>query len=136
MNTRFLQILSVFLCVLLFAGVAHSKKKYKKVEAPPGAGLAAMHDWQKERRKICMASHFHYGSGSHENKKESQRLAIKSWRDYTALEYGDEWGVFKYAGSKSLKCMESVGTWECSAEGRPCKRYKRKRRRARRKKKK
>lgn len=57
-------------------------------------GFASMHSWRKERGIMCFADHFHSGSGNGQTKRAARRAAIKSWREFTALEYGSDWARF------------------------------------------
>ena len=83
-------------------------------------GFASMHDQRREKGRICMSSHWHYGSGSGATRKAAERDAIKSWADFTAFEYGTAWARFSRAGSKKMSCTQG-GTWSCQVEARPCK---------------
>jgi hypothetical protein len=85
-------------------------------------GLATMHAWRRERGRICMSDHWHYGSsGSHRTRAAAQRAAIRSWQDFTDLEYGSHWARFSRAASRKVGCSRSGGGWGCNVEGRPCK---------------
>lgn len=86
------------------------------------SGLASMHDWQRVGGKICMADHFHEGSsGIFASKAQAQAEAIRSWSDFTDLEYGSAWARFNAAASKSIKCSPADGSkWTCMVEARPC----------------
>jgi hypothetical protein len=85
-------------------------------------GLATMHAWRRERGRTCMVDHWHYGSsGSHSTKTAAQRAAIRSWQDFTDLEYGSHWARFSRAGGRKVGCSRSGGGWSCNVEGRPCK---------------
>lgn len=91
-------------------------------------GLASMHDLHKERGKLCMQGHFHYGSsGIFKTKRRARRDAIISWQDFTDFEYGSDWATFSRAAEKSMDCSSSGG-WSCNVSARPC-RYKRRARR-------
>jgi hypothetical protein len=93
-------------------------------EAPSWAdqtGLASIHTLRHEGGRLCMADHFHYGSGGPSGSQAAaQREALRSWADFTALEYGSDWAHFGRAGSQRLKCRRSSSGWSCDAEGRPC----------------
>ncbi len=85
-------------------------------------GLASIHAMRRERGRICMADHWHYGSsGSLPSRRAAQRDAIRSWQDFTNLEYGSSWARFSRAGSRRVSCSQSGGGWSCNVEGRPCK---------------
>jgi hypothetical protein len=85
------------------------------------SGLAAMHAMRRERGKLCMSDHWHYGSsGASSTKKAAQRAAIASWQDFTDLEYGRAWARFSRAASKKIGCSHNSAGWSCDAEARPC----------------
>lgn len=85
-------------------------------------GLASIHKLRRERGRICMADHWHYGSsGTHSNKRGAQRAAMRSWQDFTALEYGSDWARYHRAGSRKMKCSRAAAGWSCDVEARPCK---------------
>jgi hypothetical protein len=85
------------------------------------SGLASMHAWRREGGRTCMSDHWHYGSsGSQRTKAAAQRAAIRSWQDFTDLEYGRAWARFSRAASRRMGCSRSNAGWSCDAEGRPC----------------
>ncbi len=84
-------------------------------------GLASIHTLRREGGRLCMADHFHYGSsGSQPSRAAAQRAAIRSWQDFTDLEYGSSWAGFGRAASRRMGCSHSSGGWTCDAEARPC----------------
>lgn len=85
-------------------------------------GLAGiLHALRKERGKICMADHFHFGqSVSFKKKSKAQADAVLRWRQFVTLEYGSDWGSFRRAASKSLNCGRAGGSWTCKVAARPC----------------
>lgn len=83
-------------------------------------GLAAMHDMRRERGKLCMSDHWHSGSGVGPTKDAAQRAAIRSWIDFTDLEYGGRWASFANAASKKVSHSKESSGWSASVEGRPC----------------
>jgi hypothetical protein len=84
-------------------------------------GLASMHALRREGGRICMADHWHYGSsGSQRSRGGAQRAAIRSWADFTDLEYGSSWAHWGRAASKRLSCSRGGGSWNCDVEARPC----------------
>ncbi len=92
---------------------------------PPAAadqtGLASIHTLRREGGRLCMADHFHYGSsGVQRSRAAAQRAAIRSWQDFTDLEYGSDWARYGRAASKGLSCSPGSGGWTCDASGRPC----------------
>jgi len=84
-------------------------------------GVAAIHVLRHEGGRLCMADHWHYGSsGAQNNRGAAQREAIRSWQEFTDLEYGSDWARFGRAAGQRLKCSHSSGGWFCDAEARPC----------------
>jgi hypothetical protein len=83
-------------------------------------GLAAMHDMRREKGKLCMSEHFHYGSGVGASKQEAQRSAVRSWIDFTHLEYGGRWSSFANSASKKVSYTKETRGWSASVEARPC----------------
>lgn len=94
-------------------------------------GMASMHDWRRERGKICLVGHFHSGHGIGRTKKLARRAAIRSWQEFTAWEYGTTWAYFRRAANRSINVTRSASGWEANVEARACKRVRK--RRARRK---
>ena len=91
-------------------------------------GFADLHAQVRRGNMICFADHFHAGnSGGHASRRDAERAAIRSWEDFTGLEYGSAWSRFKIAVGKSMQCSKLAGSWGCSVEARPC-RYARGRR--------
>lgn len=84
-------------------------------------GMASIHDLRREKGRLCMSDHWHYGSGVGGSKKAAQADAIGSWQSFTALEYGSDWARFKKAASQKIECSESGSGYSCSVEARPCK---------------
>ena len=85
-----------------------------------GTGLDGLHDKRREGGRICLADHFHDGSGSGKSRRLAEADAIRAWADFTALEYGEAWGRFSLAASKSMSCSDSGGSWSCQLSARPC----------------
>lgn len=84
-------------------------------------GLEDLHSQRAEGGRWCMSDHFHTGSSSGQDSKQAaERSAIESWSSFTAWEYGNHWGSWRIAGSKSLRCGNPSGSWGCQAEARPC----------------
>ncbi len=81
-----------------------------------------LHEWRVEGRKTCFVGHFHSGttSGYKRSKRLAMKDAIKSWREFTAAEYGTDWASFKYAANKGAKCERNASGWNCYVEARPC----------------
>lgn len=57
-------------------------------------GMASIHAWRSERGKVCMAEHFHSGSGEGRTKKLARKAAFSDWQGFTAWEYGTDWARF------------------------------------------
>ncbi len=84
-------------------------------------GFASMHDLRRERGRLCMSDHWHYGtSGPQKSKSKARRAAIRSWASFTATEYGSDWARWGRAKSKRASCSRASGSWDCSVEARPC----------------
>ncbi len=84
-------------------------------------GLASMHVLRREGGRTCMADHFHSGSSSGQRSRGSAEAeAIRSWADFTALEYGSDWARYGKAGSRSIRCKRTGDGWGCDLEARPC----------------
>lgn len=90
--------------------------------APASAQSLAdvLHAQRQEGARICVVDHFHYGSGSGPTRQAAERDAASGWMSFTALEYGDNWGRWSLAASKTMNCSQSGGNWSCNAEARPC----------------
>ena len=90
--------------------------------AADDTGLASsIHDVRRERGKLCIVDHWHYGSGVGATKKVAMVEAVSSWQSFTALEYGSDWARFQRANSRNVSCSNSGGGVSCSIDGRPCK---------------
>jgi hypothetical protein len=84
-------------------------------------GVASIHALRREGGRLCMADHWHFGSsGAQASRAAAQRLAIRSWAEFTDLEYGSDWARFGRAAGQRLKCSRSSAGWYCDAEARPC----------------
>lgn len=98
------------------------------VQAEEDGVLVGLHELRREGRLVCLVGHFHFGSASRKpSKKIAMKQAILDWRGFTSLEYGDHWGYWRYARNKTARCEKASAGWSCTVEGRPCKRYRRKR---------
>jgi hypothetical protein len=84
------------------------------------SGLAAMHDLRRERGKLCMSDHWHSGSGTGATKQAAQKAAVRSWIDFTDLEYGGRWASYANAASKKVSYSKESAGWSASVEARPC----------------
>jgi hypothetical protein len=83
-------------------------------------GLDALHDKVRVGGRLCMADHFHDGSGTGSTRAAATRAAIQSWIDFTAWEYGSRWGSFNASVSKRISCSGGRGSYSCSVSSRPC----------------
>jgi hypothetical protein len=86
-------------------------------------GIAKIHAWVKVGRKTCMLDHFHDGSGKGPARAQAERVAIRSWAEFTAWEYGESWGRYSVAASKKMTCSPMAVGWSCAVEARPCRPY-------------
>ena len=84
-------------------------------------GIAGIHDWHRVGDRICFVDHYHDGAGHGSSQKAALAEAIKSWQDFTDLEYGSDWASFSKAAAKSTPCTSSGGGFECSVHAIPCK---------------
>jgi hypothetical protein len=83
-------------------------------------GFDSMHSQRKEAGKTCMTEHFHSGSGSGKTKQAALAAAVRSWREFTAFEYGATWGSWNKAASKSVRYTRENTGWSANVEARPC----------------
>ena len=84
-------------------------------------GLASSHTLRKEGGKLCMADHYHSGSGSGATKEAARRQAAASWSEFVDFEYGSNWARFGRAASVSVKYTKEQSGWSATIEARPCK---------------
>lgn len=85
-------------------------------------GLAYSHDLRKEGGRLCMADHFHSGSGEGRTKDGARKAAIRSWADFTNFEYGTVWARFSLAASPSTRFSKEASGWSAYIDARPCRR--------------
>jgi hypothetical protein len=104
-------------CALAIAGLLAGNA------AAQETGVASIHSWVKVGRKTCMLDHFHDGNGNGKTKAQAEKAAITSWAEFTAWEYGPPWGRYSIAVSKSMKCSQDGGMWNCHVQARPCRPY-------------
>jgi hypothetical protein len=84
-------------------------------------GIAEMHSLRREGGRTCMSDHFHSGTSSGQRSRAAATAAaIRSWADFTALEYGSDWARYGKAASRSMRCRSSADGWGCDLEARPC----------------
>lgn len=108
-----------WMCII--AAVAVAVPVSAPVVRADDTGFASMHDLRRERGRLCMVSHYHSGNGSGPTKAAARRAAIRSWVDFTALEYGTDWARFGRARSRGIRCTRTgKRSYDCSVEGRPC----------------
>jgi hypothetical protein len=85
-----------------------------------GTGLDELHSKVRVGGRLCMADHFHDGSGTGSTRARAQAAAIRAWIDFTAWEYGSRWGSYGAALSKRMSCSGGPGNFSCSTSARPC----------------
>jgi hypothetical protein len=85
-------------------------------------GLAYSHDLRKERGRLCMADHWHSGSGEGRTKASARNAAIRSWADFTNFEYGTVWAHFSLAASPQTHYTKAASGWSAAIDARPCRR--------------
>ena len=83
-------------------------------------GMDDLHSKVRVGGRLCMADHFHDGSGTGSTRARAQAAAIRAWIDFTAWEYGGRWGSYGAAISKSMSCSGGSGSYSCSTSARPC----------------
>jgi hypothetical protein len=96
-------------------------------------GLAtALHDSARKGNLLCLTEHEHLGSSSAQpSEKAAIAVAITTWRQFTAWEYGSSWARWDIAAGKQIKCSRSPSGFSCDVVARPCKQLARKVRRRR-----
>ena len=83
-------------------------------------GLDDLHSKVRVGGRICMADHYHDGSGTGPTLARAQAAAIRSWIDFTAWEYGSRWGSYSASVGKRMSCSGGAGSYSCSVSSRPC----------------
>jgi hypothetical protein len=83
-------------------------------------GLAYSHTLRKEGGKLCMADHYHSGTGAGRTKAAARSAAIRSWADFTNFEYGTAWARFSRAASQSTRYTKAEKGWSADVDARPC----------------
>ncbi len=83
-------------------------------------GLDGLHSKVRVGGRLCMADHFHDGSGSGSTRAAAERAAIRAWIDFTAWEYGRRWGSYAASASKRVSCSGGPGNYSCNVSSRPC----------------
>jgi len=85
-------------------------------------GFAYSHALRKERGRLCMADHYHSGSGEGRTKGSARKAAIRSWAGFTNFEYGTAWARYSLAASKSTRYTKAAFGWTAYVDARPCRR--------------
>ena len=85
------------------------------------SGMASIHAWRNVGGKTCFVDHFHDGSGSGPNQQAAMNDAIRSWQNFTDLEYGSDWASYSNSISKSASCSKGPSTVSCQISSIPCK---------------
>ena len=86
------------------------------------SGLDSLHAQVRLGNRICMLDHFHNGASSGQaSRKQAEAVAIRAWAEFTAWEYGGQWGSWRLAETKRVNCGQTGGAWACTLEARPCK---------------
>ena len=95
------------------------------------SGLATtLHDVVRKGNRLCLASHEHSGTSQGQpTKKRALAAAIDSWAGFTAWEYGTDWGYWKLAHRKVVRCGGRPGYFSCDISASPCRLQSRRRRR-------
>ncbi|HEX5599513.1 MAG TPA: hypothetical protein VFX46_02650 [Hyphomicrobiaceae bacterium] len=88
--------------------------------AAQALGLDFLHAQARVGNKVCMTEHEHYGEGTMPTKQAAQSVAIRSWSDFTAFEYGRIWGSYRLAEGKRMDCSQTANGWLCKTYARPC----------------
>jgi hypothetical protein len=83
-------------------------------------GLASMHELRREHGRLCMADHWHSGSGEGRSKAAARAAAIRSWADFTDFEYGSAWAHFSRAANPSTRFIKAANGWSADVDARPC----------------
>jgi hypothetical protein len=83
-------------------------------------GFAYSHTLRKEGGRLCMADHYHSGSGSGRTKPAALAAAARSWADFTNFEYGSAWARWSVAKAKSTRYTKEASGWSADVDARPC----------------
>lgn len=108
--------------VLVLGALAAAVPAFPAFAASETGLATSLHAVRRERGRLCLVDHWHYGSSSGlSSKAAAQKAAIRSWQDFTDLEYGSAWARFSRAASRKMGCSRSSAGWSCDIEARPCK---------------
>ena len=124
--TRGFQFASVatFAAVVIVAmsvAPADAKPRRKKMRAMPAvSGLAASHSMRIEGGRMCMADHFHYGSGTGNARRVAEISAVQAWAGFVDFEYGGSWASYGRSSGKQMTCAQGGTGWSCDVSARPC----------------
>ena len=83
-------------------------------------GVAGIHGWRKVGDKTCFIDHSHEGSGHGRTQQAALADAIRSWTDFTDLEYGSDWAVYGRSIAKSVSCIKDSDGFKCDISSIPC----------------
>lgn len=84
-------------------------------------GMASMHEQRVVSGRLCFTDHTHVGTGQWaSSKREATAHAARDWSSFTAFEYGSDWGVWRVARDKTVKCNKSGAGYICEVHGKPC----------------
>lgn len=80
----------------------------------------ALHSFRRVGSKVCLDGHFHDGSGTGSSQRAAMADAVKGWQEFTAFEYGTDWGAYGNAVSKSASCDRASSSFNCQVSAIPC----------------
>ena len=84
------------------------------------SGMAGIHAWRRVGDKTCFVDHSHEGSGRGSTQRTALAEAVRSWVDFTDLEYGSDWAVYGRSVEKSVACSPDAGGFKCDISAIPC----------------
>ena len=109
-------------CFLIGIGIA-MPAVFSPVAADDTGLAKALHPMRYERGKLCMRFHYHHGVGKEfKSRRGARASAARAWSAFVTAEYGSDWGRFRRAGSRTMRCQKAAGIWQCNARARPCRR--------------
>ena len=115
-------------CLMLVATAAVAAPQHKRTAGaaamrPDDGTLVGLHDLRREGHLTCMVGHTHSGaSAGLPSRKAAEVAAMRNWSEFTALEYGDQWGNPNLSANKTMKCSGAGNNYGCEFESRPCRR--------------